>query len=109
MRRDTKSEKPANWRAFGSWLSLTESWWIERKRSAPASIAATATAGFVVSIESGIFGSAAACGHLLGLSADPRLLVVCHCYRQGGDVIRIISARRADRKERGIYATSWSR
>lgn len=45
---------------------------------------------------------------LLGLSADPRLLVVCHCYRHDGDVIRIISARRANRKERGIYATSWS-
>lgn len=45
---------------------------------------------------------------LLGLSADPRLLVVCHCYRHAGDVIRIISARRANRKERGIYATSWS-
>jgi uncharacterized protein len=45
---------------------------------------------------------------LLGLSADPRLLVVCHCYRRDGDVIRIISARRANRKERGIYATNWS-
>lgn len=45
---------------------------------------------------------------LLGLSADPRLLVVCHCYRHDGDVIRIVSARRANRRERGIYATSWS-
>lgn len=45
---------------------------------------------------------------LLGLSADPRLLVVCHCYRHDGDVIRVISARRANRKERGIYATSGS-
>ena len=45
---------------------------------------------------------------LLGLSADPRLLVVCHCYRHDGDVIRIISARRANRKERGVYATSWN-
>lgn len=45
---------------------------------------------------------------LLGLSAEPRLLVVCHCYRHDGVVIRIISARRANRKERGIYATRWS-
>jgi hypothetical protein len=39
---------------------------------------------------------------LLGLS-ELRLLVVCHCYRRGGDVIRIISARRADRAERSLY------
>ena len=36
---------------------------------------------------------------LLGLSISVRVLVVCHCYRQGGDVIRIISARKADRDE----------
>jgi uncharacterized protein len=36
---------------------------------------------------------------LLGLSISVRLLVVCHCYRQGGDVVRIISARKADRDE----------
>ena len=40
---------------------------------------------------------------LLGLSRL-RLLVVCHCYRLGGDVIRIISARKADRSERKLYA-----
>ena len=36
---------------------------------------------------------------LLGLSISVRVLVVCHCYRQGGDVIRIISARKADGDE----------
>lgn len=36
---------------------------------------------------------------LLGLSISVRVLVVCHCYRRGGDVIRIISARKADRDE----------
>jgi uncharacterized protein len=36
---------------------------------------------------------------LLGLSGRLRTLVVCHCYRSGGEVIRIISARRADRQE----------
>ena len=40
---------------------------------------------------------------LLGLSASLRTLVVCHCYRSGGDVIRIISARKADRSEQALY------
>jgi hypothetical protein len=40
---------------------------------------------------------------LLGLSFSLRLLVVCHCYRSGLDVIRIISARPADRTERQEY------
>jgi uncharacterized DUF497 family protein len=41
---------------------------------------------------------------LLGLSVKLRLLTVCHCYRYEEDVIRIISARKADRKERRQYA-----
>ena len=40
---------------------------------------------------------------LLGLSVQLRLLVVCHCYRESGDVIRIISARGATRSERRQY------
>jgi uncharacterized DUF497 family protein len=32
---------------------------------------------------------------LMGLSFDLRLLVVCHCYRESDEVIRIISARKA--------------
>ena len=40
---------------------------------------------------------------LLGLSAKLRMLVVCHCVRESGDLIRIISARKADRAERGEY------
>jgi uncharacterized protein len=40
---------------------------------------------------------------LLGLSAQLRVLIVCHCYREAGDVIRIISARKADREEREEY------
>jgi len=35
----------------------------------------------------------------LGLSISVRVLVVCHCYRKDGEVIRIISARKADRDE----------
>jgi hypothetical protein len=44
---------------------------------------------------------------LLGLSSAVRMLLVCHCYRRQGDVIRIISARRADRQERIQYATRY--
>ncbi|MFM1920486.1 MAG: hypothetical protein RLZZ303_2120 [Candidatus Hydrogenedentota bacterium] len=40
---------------------------------------------------------------LLGQSAKLRILVVCHCERMGGDVIRIISARKATTKERRFY------
>jgi uncharacterized DUF497 family protein len=40
---------------------------------------------------------------LLGLSQSLRLLVVVHCYRAEGRVIRIISARKADADERSIY------
>jgi uncharacterized protein len=41
---------------------------------------------------------------LLGLSGALRVLVVIHCERGDGAVIRIISARKADRQERGVYA-----
>ena len=40
---------------------------------------------------------------LLGVSAISRLLVVVHCYRAADRVIRIISARKADRIERRQY------
>ena len=46
---------------------------------------------------------------LLGLSSVLRVLVVCHCYRSGGNVIRLISARRADRQEREAYERRWRR
>jgi uncharacterized DUF497 family protein len=40
---------------------------------------------------------------LLGLSAGLRVLFVCHCVRESGSVIRIISARRANHFERKQY------
>jgi uncharacterized DUF497 family protein len=43
---------------------------------------------------------------LLGLSAKPRVLVVCHCLREEGSLIRIISARRANKREERDY---WER
>ena len=42
---------------------------------------------------------------LLGLSAKLRVLVVIHCYRKAEDVIRLISARKADRLERQQYVS----
>ncbi len=46
---------------------------------------------------------------LLGLSEVLRTLLVCHCYRQADAVIRIISARKADRSERAEYEKRWRR
>lgn len=40
---------------------------------------------------------------LLGFSAALRMLVVCHCYREEDRVIRIISARKATKKEQKCY------
>ena len=40
---------------------------------------------------------------LLGLSSSLRLLLVCHCYREDGHTIRIISARKATRGETNSY------
>jgi uncharacterized DUF497 family protein len=40
---------------------------------------------------------------LLGMSQAARLLVVVHCERSA-DLIRLISARKADRDERATYA-----
>jgi uncharacterized DUF497 family protein len=40
---------------------------------------------------------------LLGLSRQMRTVVVCHCYRQDHNVIRLISARKANQAERQQY------
>jgi uncharacterized DUF497 family protein len=44
---------------------------------------------------------------LLGLSSMLQVLIVCHCYRQDGDIIRIVSARKADARERTQYRERW--
>ncbi|MGH7852427.1 MAG: BrnT family toxin [Candidatus Binatia bacterium] len=46
---------------------------------------------------------------LPGLSATLRLLVVSHTYRKEDEVIRLISARKADRSERAYYSRRWRR
>ena len=46
---------------------------------------------------------------ILGLSSQLRTVVVCHCYRESEEVIRIISARKATRGEREQYAGRWKK
>ena len=40
---------------------------------------------------------------LMGRSSQMRMLVVCHCYRENDSVIRIISARKATKREQQSY------
>ena len=40
---------------------------------------------------------------IIGFSIQLRLLLVCYCERRSGDVIRIISARKASRNEQKQY------
>lgn len=40
---------------------------------------------------------------MLGFSDKARLLIVCHCERDQGNTIRIISARRATKNESTFY------
>ena len=40
---------------------------------------------------------------MLGISREARILIMCHCERDSGNTIRIISARKATRSERKFY------
>ena len=40
---------------------------------------------------------------MLGMSSNAQLLLVCHCEREDGAVIRIISARKATKQEQSFY------
>lgn len=40
---------------------------------------------------------------MLGISSGSQLLLVCHCERDGGGIIRIISARKATKQESSFY------
>ena len=42
---------------------------------------------------------------LLGMSTGARLLLVCHCERDAGNTIRIISARKATKRESTFYGS----
>ena len=40
---------------------------------------------------------------MLGMSKKAMLLIVCHCEREQGELIRIISARKATKRESAFY------
>lgn len=40
---------------------------------------------------------------MLGFSGEARILIVCHCEREQGKTIRIISARKATKRESTYY------
>jgi len=40
---------------------------------------------------------------MLGMSSEAKLLIVCHCERDHGATIRIISARKATKRESAFY------
>ena len=40
---------------------------------------------------------------LLGMSSALRVLVVCYCFRENDEQIRIISARKATKNEKSTY------
>ena len=43
---------------------------------------------------------------MLGMSAAAKLLIVCHCEREDGATVRIISARKATKRESAFYPGS---
>ncbi len=44
---------------------------------------------------------------ILGRSCESNLLMICHCEREEGNVIRIISARKATKNESQYYLGGW--
>ena len=40
---------------------------------------------------------------MLGMSSGAKLLIVCHCECERGEIIRIISARKATKRESAFY------
>ncbi len=40
---------------------------------------------------------------MLGMSFMAKVLVICHCYREKDSIIRIISARKANKSEQKSY------
>ena len=45
---------------------------------------------------------------LLGMSTGGRLLLICHCERDAGKTVRIISARKATKTEGTFYGSDLS-
>lgn len=45
---------------------------------------------------------------MLGMSSSEKLLLVCHCERHHGATIRIISARKATKRESAFYKGAYT-
>ncbi len=43
----------------------------------------------------------------MGMSLGTKTLVVCHSYREEDQVIRLVSARKANKSERRDYDRRW--
>ena len=46
---------------------------------------------------------------IIGFSANGQLLLICFCERDGGNIIRIISARKLTRREMKQFNERWKR
>ena len=46
---------------------------------------------------------------IIGFSANSRLLLICFCEKDGGDTIRIISARKLTRRETKQFNERWKK
>lgn len=44
---------------------------------------------------------------IIGMTKSSKICIVSHCYRDNDNVIRIISAREATRREKTIYEEGW--
>lgn len=42
---------------------------------------------------------------IIGTSRTEKICIVSHCYRGADDIIRIISARKATKREQNVYLT----
>jgi hypothetical protein len=40
---------------------------------------------------------------IIGMNRESKILFVCHCYRGNGEKIRLISARKANKRETNLY------
>ena len=44
---------------------------------------------------------------IIGMTESSKICIVSHCYRNSDNVIRIISAREATKREKKIYQEGW--
>mgnify|MGYP003309481480 CR=1 FL=1 len=45
---------------------------------------------------------------IIGETKSLKICIVSHCYRDNDNIIRLISARKATKKEKKIYEEGWS-